>query len=633
MRLTPKNMIALAAMAIAALLSVGSAFLAASAIEKRSVAAINTALAREGITWVDLRGDGLKVHLTGTAPTEAQRFRVVTISGTVIDANRVIDTMEVTPSKPVDAPDFSVELLRNDAGISMIGLIPANGQRGEITAAIRNMAGEDRITDMLTVADYPVPENWDAALKFGLEALRRLPRSKISVTADSVTITAVSDSRAQKRQLESELNRARPTAITAKIDISAPRPVITPFTLRFVIDEDGARFDACSADTDKGATAILAAAQQAGAPQDATCTVGLGAPTPRWTRAATAGITALAELGGGSLSISDADLTLIARQGTEQDLFDKVVGQLDKTLPEVFSLHAVLPEPPAQTDGTTPDLPEFVATRSPEGQVDLNGVVPDELTRAATESYAHSRFGLSNIATGLRQDDTLPDGWPMRVLTGLEGLAEVNYGSVTVRADFIELRGMTGDPEAKARIARLFGLKLGDAQNFNIQVTYLPSLAPENQQAQIDPQQCVDRVNAILNEQQIMFEPGSARIDGPSREILDQIADVLRDCPDAEMEIGGHTDSQGREEMNQTLSQQRADAVLNALLARRILTSNLTARGYGEVAPIAENDTEEGREANRRIEFRIAPPILKMQSEQNAQDETAPQEDSSNEPN
>ena len=60
--------------------------------------------------------------------------------------------------------------------------------------------------------------------------------------------------------------------------------------------------------------------------------------------------------------------------------------------------------------------------------------------------------------------------------------------------------------------------------------------------------------------------------------------------------------------MNQQLSQARADAVLNAIMARRVLTSNLTAKGYGETQPIADNGTEAGREANRRIEFRLVLP-------------------------
>ena len=61
--------------------------------------------------------------------------------------------------------------------------------------------------------------------------------------------------------------------------------------------------------------------------------------------------------------------------------------------------------------------------------------------------------------------------------------------------------------------------------------------------------------------------------------------------------------------MNEQLSQARADSVLNAIMERRVLTSNLTAKGYGETRPIADNDTEEGREANRRIEFKLVAPV------------------------
>jgi OmpA-OmpF porin, OOP family len=69
------------------------------------------------------------------------------------------------------------------------------------------------------------------------------------------------------------------------------------------------------------------------------------------------------------------------------------------------------------------------------------------------------------------------------------------------------------------------------------------------------------------------------------------------------MDIGGHTDAQGSEGGNQSLSQARAEAVLLALQGRRVDVSGMTATGYGEAQPIADNETEEGREANRRIEF------------------------------
>ncbi|NNL34264.1 MAG: OmpA family protein, partial [Silicimonas sp.] len=110
------------------------------------------------------------------------------------------------------------------------------------------------------------------------------------------------------------------------------------------------------------------------------------------------------------------------------------------------------------------------------------------------------------------------------------------------------------------------------------------------------------------NKRKITFAPSSSDIEADAMATIDAIADILRDCQTVQIEISGHTDSQGREVMNQQLSQARADAVLNAIMARRVLTSNLTARGYGEDQPIADNDTESGREANRRIEFQLVTP-------------------------
>ena len=89
---------------------------------------------------------------------------------------------------------------------------------------------------------------------------------------------------------------------------------------------------------------------------------------------------------------------------------------------------------------------------------------------------------------------------------------------------------------------------------------------------------------------------------------MDDIAEILKLCGDIPLEIQGHTDSQGREEMNLNLSQARAQSVLTEFRARRELTASYKAMGNGETVPIADNDTEEGREANRRIEFKLLRP-------------------------
>ena len=71
------------------------------------------------------------------------------------------------------------------------------------------------------------------------------------------------------------------------------------------------------------------------------------------------------------------------------------------------------------------------------------------------------------------------------------------------------------------------------------------------------------------------------------------------------MEIGGHTDSQGRKSLNLSISQARAEAVMDALLSYDILTGNLSAQGFGESTPIADNNTVEGRNKLPQLLYRL----------------------------
>lgn len=90
--------------------------------------------------------------------------------------------------------------------------------------------------------------------------------------------------------------------------------------------------------------------------------------------------------------------------------------------------------------------------------------------------------------------------------------------------------------------------------------------------------------------------------------LLDAIAGVLRARPTMTIEIGAHTDARGSDAFNLTVTQSVADQVRMALVARGIPATRLTAVGYGETRPIADNATAAGREANRRIELVVVHP-------------------------
>jgi OOP family OmpA-OmpF porin len=116
---------------------------------------------------------------------------------------------------------------------------------------------------------------------------------------------------------------------------------------------------------------------------------------------------------------------------------------------------------------------------------------------------------------------------------------------------------------------------------------------------------CLQAVDAVLAKGSVQFSAGSETLAPESGAVLDAIAEALRGCPDVAMEIGGYTDSEGAESWNQQLSQKRAEAVLAALRERDLPLPDVTARGYGETAPVADNATAEGRAQNRRIAFTL----------------------------
>ena len=106
----------------------------------------------------------------------------------------------------------------------------------------------------------------------------------------------------------------------------------------------------------------------------------------------------------------------------------------------------------------------------------------------------------------------------------------------------------------------------------------------------------------------VYFTTGRATIRDVSFSLLDEVARTILDHELAQVEVQGHTDSQGSAASNLTLSQRRADAVRDYLIGKGVAATTLTARGYGEDQPVADNGTAEGREANRRVTFAIIEP-------------------------
>ena len=115
----------------------------------------------------------------------------------------------------------------------------------------------------------------------------------------------------------------------------------------------------------------------------------------------------------------------------------------------------------------------------------------------------------------------------------------------------------------------------------------------------VDTSGCELKEDIRLND--VNFKTGTAELDAASRDILDNIASVLKKNQHLSFEVAGHTDNTGNYNYNVQLSQQRAESVRQYLINQGVAANRLSARGYGPDRPIASNATREGRSQNRRV--------------------------------
>ncbi|MEM9561555.1 MAG: OmpA family protein [Actinomycetota bacterium] len=245
-------------------------------------------------------------------------------------------------------------------------------------------------------------------------------------------------------------------------------------------------------------------------------------------------------------------------------------------VPDEATRDALIAQVEGQPNVDAVDATGLVVAAGAEAAVDvtaaqvsivLSGTVPDEATRDAIVSRAVAVYSEEQVDDQLVVDAAATP--PATVTIGGSMTDPVLYNQVV---------------EA---FADLDGVELGDTSGFTLE-------------------ESSDLEAALNSLEPIQFASGSAIVQGESAPILDEAAELLNENPDVALEIGGHTDSIGGDEGNQTLSEARAQAVLAELRARGV-ENDLTAVGFGErrlkVSP-DENDPEAQQE-NRRIEFRI----------------------------
>jgi outer membrane protein OmpA-like peptidoglycan-associated protein len=250
------------------------------------------------------------------------------------------------------------------------------------------------------------------------------------------------------------------------------------------------------------------------------------------------------------------------------------------------------------------------ATRMGES-LHLTGHVPTARAREALRARAKAAFPRGEI-----DDDTVlaagaPGGdWAGIAGDAIEQIAKLNRGEARLVDSQLVILG-EGEAAAVEAMRQHYGEGVPQPFRARFEVTAAGQRLAIPELGDLDissgePAACQTAFARIMQDGVINFRSGSAEIEGQaSFTLLSNLASIALRCDQSRIVISGHTDNVGSVELNRTVSQARADAVLRYLAAQGVRMDRLTAEGRGPDQPRASNATPAGQAANRRIEFEV----------------------------
>jgi OOP family OmpA-OmpF porin len=312
-----------------------------------------------------------------------------------------------------------------------------------------------------------------------------------------------------------------------------------------------------------------------------------GAP-PRFENAAILLLDQIARLKDGKITISDTKVQL---SGMARELGGREgIAAALKNLPEGFSVSNDIKAPPYI----------FQAYKDPVAvTVTLSGYVPDNSVHTAIVQAAARKFFSEKVVDNLKESVGAPAGFAAAVAPALGALSRLSTGTLVVSDREVKL---SGDALYDAAATQL---RAGLGKDFPQTFQYRADISVKPASSAVDPTVCQQLFSDVLGKTRIRFESGRATIDPDSAGLLDRLIETALRCPTAAIEIAGHTDSAGEDAANQALSEKRAQAVVDYLVKAGLPANRFTAVGYGSTQPVADNESDEGKAQNRRIEFLV----------------------------
>ncbi|MEO0329574.1 MAG: OmpA family protein [Pseudomonadota bacterium] len=517
---------------------------------------------------------------------------------------------------PMSVSPYIWSASKRDNGATLNGFVQSKEDKALALEIAQANLGSTGLTEDLNIASG-APANSAQARSVALQFLARLDSGKVEMVDNQVSLSGQLPDQATIDALSVEFEGALPSNFEgnvnllvqkADVETEAALPIANPYRWSVSKIESGVTIlGNAPGENERGTINSMVKSILGVAELDDRTILAKGAPDDlsKVQEVLTKQVKFL-EGGQGNLNGNKVSITGRAKNKNLANLIER---GLTKGVPEGFevSTNITFPKTEIIKPGDASALPEAnpyrlnIAKR--DNSVTVRGNAPDTATQESIVSKLKSLFPGASITDKL----SLAKGQLTEFATAAEYLASqlsnVEAGQVNMVGNAISLAGRVADEGVAKSVDTQFVSNAPEGYTASTNLLFPKPEQPETPLTEAEL--CQQSVLNAVDGRKILFDTNRATLKSESRPLLVDVTSAASKCPTVSFEIAGHTDSQGRDQYNQELSQARADAVLEFLVSSGITRSRLKAKGFGETNPIADNETAEGRSENRRIEFNV----------------------------
>ena len=644
------------------LVAVIAVIVTSGSIGRELASEVNASLAAKGQAWAAADASARDITLRGIAPTPESEQTAIRLAQAIPGVRSVTDRTSLLPI----ASPYGWNARRSGRKVTLIGSVPSEGFRASLLATARRALPQAEIADQMVPA-RGAPDAFNVAVVFALQGLAYLSEGIVTLTDSTLVVQGVAlDAPAYAAMRDAIQHNLPPAIVLGPVDIQPARAdpfvwsanfdgsavVLAGFVPNDVVRESlvatvkatlpGMPVDDYEAvlaslggplpegmrvvetevtpatvapyfwraeraegrvvltgyvPSPRARTAVTAVAQSlfGGDALDQRVRIAAGEPRMDWLGGINFALGQLAKLNHGSVELGDKTYA-VAGEAASSDAFLALADVNSRTLPASLALKQAEIVPPHVSPY------RFTAERQGTGIV-LSGDVGSEVVHQQILDAVHRKFGAAAVDDQLSFASGAPDGFVGATQAVLQALSRLSGGRATLVDGAVTISGYTYYPAAMGKITDEFESELPDG--FKVATN---EIASRQEDQPVTADQCRDLIQNVLTVGGIAFDGSKADLAEDSEGILDRASAVVARCPDAGVEVGAHSDSGGSSARNRDLTQTRAEAIVEYLVAAGVKRERLTAVGYGETKPIADNATATGKAVNRRIEFSFTEP-------------------------